>query len=239
MVKELYLYLVYLVFALIPVLIWLYFYFKKDAHPEPKAMVFKVFVLGMAAACLAAIVEAAVLRFFTGKSLLSAVLESFILVALLEEFAKYLVVRFFVYNSIEFDEPLDIMLYMVISALGFAFLENIILFFAANQPYAVGAAFKFALLRFVGAVFLHTLTSGTLGFFIALSFYSAKSKKAIFLTGFLLAVILHGVYNLVITQLAGFSRDSVLATIIIVLMIFTSYGFIKLKNLKSVCETAA
>ena len=193
----------------------------------------------MVAACLAALFEMVVLKFFTGTSLLFAVLESFLLIALVEEFVKWLVVRIFIYNDPVFDEPLDVMLYMVVSALGFAFLENIILFFAASQPYAIGAAIRFALLRFVGAVFLHTLTSGTIGYFIALSFCSIKNKTKLLFTGFLIAIVLHGFYNLAITRLTGFWQYSVPAIIIIILAVFTTYGFVKLRKLKGVCQISS
>lgn len=236
MVNYLYTYLLYLVFALVPVAIWLFFYFKKDIHPEPRKMVFKVFILGMLAACLTAVFEISVLKIITGKSFLFVVLESFLLIALVEEFAKYLVVKMFVFGDPELDEPLDVMLYMVISALGFAALENIILFFASAHPYAIGAAFKFALLRFAGAVFLHTLTSGLLGFFIALSFCSAKNKKTLYFLGFFIAVFFHGVYNLAITELVGFWQYFIPAVIVVVLADFTTFGFIKLKKLKSICK---
>jgi RsiW-degrading membrane proteinase PrsW (M82 family) len=239
MVNYLYLYLIYLAFALTPIIAWVFFYFKKDAHPEPKKMILKVFTLGVLAACLAAIFEMVVLRVATGKSFFFVVLESFLLIALVEELVKYSVVRIWVFSSPELDEPLDVMLYMVISALGFALLENIVLFFAADHPYTIGAAFSFALIRFLGAVFLHTLTSGTLGFFVALSLCSAKNKKLLFLFGLAIAVILHGFYNLAITQVTGFWQYSIPAIIVIILAVFTTYGFIRLKKLKSICRIPA
>lgn len=199
-------------------------------------MILKVFILGILAACLAAVVEVSVLNFFTGRSLIFVILESFLLVALVEEFAKYFVVKIYVFPSPELDEPLDVMLYMVISALGFATFENMILFFAAEHPYAVGAAFSFAILRFLGAVFLHTLTSGALGYFIALSFCAVKNKKKLYLTGFVIAIVLHGIFNIAITQLTGFWQYTVPAIIIIGLAIFTTIGFIRLKKMKSICR---
>lgn len=226
---------IYLFLALTPVLIWLFFYLKKDLHPEPRKMILKIFILGMFAACAAAIFEMTILKIFTGTSLLYIILEYFIVIALVEEFAKYLVVRLFVFNSPELDEPLDVMLYMVISALGFAFLENIFLFFATEHMYAVGMAFNFSIVRFFGAVFLHTLTSGVMGFFIALSFCSIKHKKLFYFLGFFIAIILHGIYNLSIVEVSGFWQYGIPAVIIIILTIFTTYGFIKLKKLKSVC----
>ncbi len=224
-----------MIFALTPVLIWLVFYFKKDIHPEPKRMILKVFILGILAACLVAIFEVAVLTIITEKSLLFVILESFLLVALVEEIAKYLVVKIYVFANSELDEPLDVMLYMVISALGFAALENIVLFFAAEHPYAIGAALQFTLLRFIGAVFLHTLTSGALGFLIALSFCSVKNKRLLFLSGFFIAIVSHGFYNLAIAELTGFWQYFIPIIIIIILSAFTTFGFVKLKKLKGVC----
>ena len=239
MIMDLYTYIIYLIFALTPAALWMFFYFKKDAHPEPKRMIFKVFILGILAACLAAIFEVSFKKIFPDKSFLTVILESFFLIALVEELVKYLVVRIYVFNSPELDEPLDVMLYMVVSALGFATLENVVLFFGANSPYDIGAALSFAALRFLGAVFLHTLTSGTLGFFVALSICSQKNKKLLFFTGFFLAVIFHGFYNIVITESSGPQQYFILAAIIIILTIFTTFAFIKLKRMKGVCKISA
>ncbi len=236
MISNLYLNLIYLVFALVPVFIWMFFYYKKDLHPEPKKMILKVFILGMLAACLVGIIEIAVLKIVTGKSFLFIVLQSFLLIALVEEVAKYLVVKTNVLTSPELDEPLDVMLYMVISALGFAAIENVILFFASEHPYALGAVFNFALLRFGGAIFLHTLTSGVLGFFIALSFCSVNNKKTLYFSGFLIAIFLHGLFNIAIVRLTGSWRYLVPAIIVIVLAVITTYGFAKLKKMKSTCK---
>jgi len=111
----------------------MFFYLRKDLHPEPKKMIMRVFILGALIACFVAIIEIIILRLVKDQYLATIFLESFLLVALVEEIAKYLVVKVYVYKSPELDEPLDIMLYMVISALGFATIENAILFFPQNK----------------------------------------------------------------------------------------------------------
>jgi len=227
-------YLLYLIFAFTPIFVWLFFYLKKDAHPEPKKMILKVFLGGMFVACIVAIIETIFLRAISKQSIFFTVLESFLLIAFIEEIAKYLVVKKFVFRSPELDEPLDVMLYMVITALGFAAVENIILFFAVDYSYTILSAFQFSLLRFVGAVFLHTLTSATVGFFIAMSFRSTKNKKLFFISGFLIAIILHGFYNFAIVNFFGFWQYSVPAVIIIILAISTTLGFVKLKKFKTI-----
>lgn len=236
MIVNLYLNLIYLLLALTPVFIWMFFYYKKDLHPEPKKMIFKIFILGMIAACLVAILEIAVSKIMIGASFLFIVLQSFLLIALVEEVAKYLVIKINILSSPDLDEPLDIMLYMVISALGFAAIENIVLFFAAEHPYTLMAVFNIALLRFIGAVFLHTLTSGALGFFIALSFCSAKNKKLLYFTGFFMAIFLHGTFNIAIIGFTGFWRYFIPVMVIAILLPLTTYGFAKLKKMKSICN---
>ena len=64
-------------------------------------MILKVFILGVLAACFAAVFEMAVLKIFTGTSFLFVILESFLLIALVEEFVKYLVVKIYVFPSPE------------------------------------------------------------------------------------------------------------------------------------------
>jgi RsiW-degrading membrane proteinase PrsW (M82 family) len=235
--------LVYLVFAFLPVFFWMIFYFRKDLNPEPKKMIIRVFVFGMLSACAAAILELFIFKilglFFTqnvlGGSVLYLILEPFLVTALIEEFCKYYAVKYSALSSFALDEPLDVMLYMVISALGFVALENMVLFFASSTPYSLQVALNFSALRFLSAVFLHTLTSSTIGFFLAISFCAPKSKNLIFF-GFLAAIFFHGLYNLAILQLSGFWQYFIPALIIVALAVFTTYGFNQLKKLKSTCQ---
>lgn len=225
-------YFTYLIFALTPILVWLFFYFKEDLHPEPKKMILKVFILGGLGACIATVLGIFVLKLLPETYFF----ETFFLIALIEEVIKYYVVKMYVFSSPELDEPLDVMLYMIISALGFAAIENILLFFATDHIYTLGTAFAIASLRFVGAVLLHTLTSGVFGFFIALSLYTKKNRKSIFYTGLLIATILHTTYNIAIVKLVDFWRFIVPALIMLFLISLAHFGFLKLKKARSICK---
>ena len=158
-------------------------------------------------------------------------------------------VRFKVLKSQEVDEPLDVMLYMIIVALGFAALENII--YILGTP--VLEAFKISIFRFVGAVFLHTLASGVLGYFLALSFFEPQKKTRLLAFGFGGAVILHGILNYLIIRLGdsialingsvalvnpGLFNFCFFGLIFALLFsaIFVTLGFKKLKKLKGVCK---
>lgn len=229
-----------IVFALAPSVIWLLYFLRKDVHPESNRMVLKIFFFGMIAAALAAFLE---LGFFNKISelnispFLASVLNIFIGIALAEELLKYLVVRIKVVNSPELDEPLDVMLYMIIAALGFVALENLLIFLSSGATLlGLGETVILASFRFVLATFLHALTSGILGLAMALSFFESKNKGLILAAGFFVATALHGLYNFSIMIMTGPLRLLLPVIIIVVLAYLVSLGFKKLKKIASVCK---
>jgi len=254
-------YPLYILFGLAPCIIWLLFYLRKDAHPEPKRMVIKVFFYGMLVAIPAVFLE---MGFFEivpkfaeklGSSWI-VILNVFVGIALTEEVLKYLVVKRGVLRNPEFDEPVDAVLYMIIAALGFAALENILILFSLGPGLLIKEALEISaftsFLRFLGAIFLHTLCSGILGYFLALSFFEAKKRLKLLITGLAIATFLHGLFNysimkieetiMVVNDLIIFTSlplfifwFSVLITILVGLAIFLFSGFKKLKKLKSIC----
>ena len=149
-------YILLIVFGLAPSIIWLFYYLRKDVHPEPKRMILKIFIYGALITIPAVCLEICFQKGFDSISLLisaspspseisslfrygllqasslsySALLIFFlyniIAIGFVEEFFKYLVVKCKVLNHPEFDEPVDAMVYMIIAGLGFAALENIL-----------------------------------------------------------------------------------------------------------------
>ena len=163
-------YLIFLFFGLAPSIIWLLFYLRKDAHPEPNRMILKIFFWGMLIAIPAVFIEIVILALLKPlpfPALLLTLLYIFLGVALVEEVLKYLVVRYKVFHHPALDEPVDIMLYMIIAALGFAALENLIILFGLGLSSAISQVVVLTGLRFVGATFLHALASGAFGYFIS------------------------------------------------------------------------
>ncbi|MFH1894514.1 MAG: PrsW family intramembrane metalloprotease [Patescibacteria group bacterium] len=239
-------YPIYLLFlAIAPGLIWLFYFLKKDVHPEPKRMILKIFFLGMLSALPAALIEAGFQQLEPGKIFfikalgydLAAFLSVLVGVALVEEVLKYLVVQGKILRSSELDEPMDLVLYMIVAALGFATLENIFIFFSPEIfPYTLQETFSLAVFRFISATFLHALCSGAIGFFLALSFCEIKRKKLLVPTGFTIAILLHGLYNFSIMNLEGIFRFGVPLVILISLAIFITLGIKKLRKLKSICK---
>jgi|AntAceMinimDraft_16_1070373.scaffolds.fasta_scaffold80404_2 RsiW-degrading membrane proteinase PrsW (M82 family) len=224
-------FIILFVLAIVPSLIWLMFYLRKDAHPEPNWMITKIFLYG----CLAVVPA---MLFEIGLGAISQNQITILLGAvLIEETAKYLVIRWIVYRSLELDEPVDLMLYMVISALGFAALENL-LFLLSPQLTSLSSLVSVTTLRFATAIFVHTLSSGIMGYFLARNYFNPQKRKTFSWLGFILAIALHAFYNGFIITLGNefwahsyliLGLFSVLPLGLILLHIFS---FKKLKKMK-------
>lgn len=232
-------YLLYITLGILPSIIWLLFYLQEDVHPESNRMIIKIFFYGILAALLAALIELGIFdiifRAF-GETFSSKILGIFLGVALVEESVKYLVVREKVVSDPEFDEPVDAALYMIIAALGFAALENLLVLFPSGQHFLFSQMLSLSVFRFLGATFLHTLCSGTVGFFLALSFFKPEIKSRLLITGLGIATILHGLYNFSIMELRGSLRFLIPVIILISLAIFILLGFKRLKKMRSICK---
>jgi RsiW-degrading membrane proteinase PrsW (M82 family) len=232
-------YSICLLFGVVPSVIWLLFYLRKDAHPESNRMVIKIFLYGMLVALPTALIELGLseeIKKLSFSPLVLSIINTFLGVALIEEFLKYLVVREKVLDHHEFDEPLDTMLYMIIAALGFAASENILIFFNIDPSSLFTDAFEVGVSRFVSATFLHALCSGSFGYFLALSFYEQKNKIKFTVLGLGISVLLHGLYNFSIIELEKPLKFLIPLVILVGLAIFVTIGFNKLKKIKSVCK---
>ena len=232
-------YSLYAFFGVLPSIAWLIFYLRNDSHPEARRMILKIFFYGMLAALPAIFIEMAILEEFAKfnvSSGLLAVLNIFIAVALIEEFLKYLVVREKVLTNSELDEPVDVTLYMIIAALGFAASENILILFSLGPSFFLGDVFSVSIFRFLGATFLHALSSGLLGYFLALSILETKNRGRILISGLLIATILHGLYNFSIIEMRGIFSFLIPVLILLSLAIFLTFGFKRLKKIKSICK---
>jgi RsiW-degrading membrane proteinase PrsW (M82 family) len=255
-------YLLYAIFGLLPSFIWLLFYLRKDHHPEPNRMVIKIFLWGMLMGPLAILLEL-LLKWLLNPMDLASFFDTLrqnsrniylfvgiVFVApIVEESLKYAVVRFRVLKHPEFDEPLDVMLYMIITALGFAAVENLLLIFQSPLP-GFGQVISLAALRFISATFLHALASGLLGYWLARSLADPAKKFQYLARGFGLAIFFHAGYNYltwiisdnqICLGVQGICFSSavaaVMAFILLSLMaVAVSFDFSILKKMHSVCR---
>lgn len=167
---------------------------------------------------------------------LVSVLNVFIGVAFMEELLKYLIVQSHVLSHREFDEPVDAVIYMIVGALGFAAVENILILFQLGPAVLWDKAIEISIFRFLGATFLHTLASGLIGYFLALAISEKEKRARLIISGLFLATALHGLYNFSIMKVDGNFKIFTPLLIIIVLAFFVSFAFKRLHKLESICK---
>lgn len=220
-------YLILIPLGFIPSLLWLFYYLRKDPHPEPRGLVLQVFLLGMLIVFFAAFLE------ILAAKIISSVAFLLLLTAFIEEYFKYWIVRWRMLRDSALDEPTDAMIYLIIAGLGFAAVENIFYlqkFFRELMVlhFSQEAIFQLAFLRFITATFLHALASGLVGYFWALSLLSRKKiiKATLVLSsGLVLATLFHALYNyLILAQIF-----ILIPILLYILAIFIAAAFRKLR----------
>src|SRR5574340_1790369 len=106
--------------GLIPSFAWMIFFLKEDVHPEPKKIIFKVFITGFFATFLVIAIQFALREVLISHRVADGELLSLFAFALTEEIFKFLAAYLIVRRNKCFDEPVDAMIYMIVAALGFA-----------------------------------------------------------------------------------------------------------------------
>ena len=140
-----------------------------------------------------------------------------ILWSFIEEVIKYTAVCLIALNSKFCDEPIDMLIYLITGALGFAALENSLYLMNSIVDGGVVAGAINTHLRFLGATLLHVVSSSAIGIALAFSFYRKKKRAPYLVLGIIAATVLHAVFNLFIIE-----TQDVLET----LVVFSYYWFI-------------
>lgn len=229
---------VFFLFGIAPSLFWLGIYLRKDRHPEPGRMLVKIFLLGALSTLPAIAIELAGRAAFSllPDTPLTFALYVVLCIALVEELAKYLVVRWQALPSAEMDEPVDLMEYMIVSALGFAAAENILMLKGLGPESALPSLLALSGVRFLGATLLHALVSGFFGFMLALSFFRPRKRAWYIAAGLGGAVLLHALFNLAIIKGDGAVQVIIPVAILGTLAITLNAAFRKIRGISSVCE---
>lgn len=235
-------FVIYIFFGTTASVTWLLQFLRKDKLAEPTRMILKIFFWGMVITIPVFAVEfglAHVINAITLPSLLTSLLYWFLAIAFVEELFKYLLVKGKVLKNLAFDEPVDAMIYMIVGALGFAALENILyLLPPAEKIFSLNELFTRTIIisffRFVGATFLHALCSGLVGYFLALSLFKNR-RSGLTILGLSIAVLLHGLYNFSIMEIGTPLKFIIPVVILLGLALFITLAFRKLKKMKSIC----
>jgi protease PrsW len=191
--------------GLLPALVWLYFLLKEDyRHPEPRAVLVMAFVAGMIAVPLAIPLESIARNYLFSvipscSPYVPLCLPILTAWAVIEEVLKYALVAVLVLWRKDVDEPIDLVIYMLTAALGFAALENALFLIEPIAAKNYLAALATDNLRFVGSTLLHVIASSVIGFALALAHTLPRLMRG-FVTacGLILAISLHTTFNFLI-----------------------------------------
>lgn len=218
-----------------PSAVWLSYYLKQDNNPEPKLAIFRVFCYGFISTFVAFALEWAIIhfmsRFSPSCSSCSAAVAQLIspdsapmlvmislvfltVLALTEEWIKYIAARISIIHSRYFDEPVDAMIYLIVAALGFAAAENIG-YILQNPDNAISIAY----LRFLSSTSLHALSSAIIGYFLTLSIVHKRSKLSYISLGIVSGTLLHAAFNFLIIT-SEWQRHTTLSIIMLMLGAF-------------------
>ncbi len=170
--------------------IGLYVYFKDKYEREPVGLVVMSFFLGVASTVVTLVLSWPIGRIMPidEKNLSEQAIHAFLLVALVEEFSKFIFIRWVLYPNKNFNEPYDGIVYAVSVGLGFAGLENVLYVMGSANGIATGV------LRMFTAVPAHATFAVLMGYFMGIAKFE-RTKAHYVWYGLGAATIFHGAYD--------------------------------------------
>lgn len=214
-----------LLLGLIPSFIWLSFFLQEDIHPEPRKMIFAVFLAGALSALVAYFTQSWLSDEFALSGIFGDSITYVASFAAVEELVKFLAAYIVIRHSKYFDEPIDAMVYLMTAAMGLAAVENIAVAFDNGVSAITIGSLMF---RFLGATLLHALSSLAMGYYWARGIITHRVLPYL-VWGFIVATLLHTLFNYLIVV---FDQGGLLYSIgaLIGAAFFIFYDFEKIKN---------
>ena len=170
------------------VAIGLYIYLKDKHEREPVGLLIRSFFFGILSVFITLILSLVIDLFITinEEDVSEQAVHAFFIVALVEEFSKFIFVRGVLYNNKNFNEPFDGIVYSVMVGMGFATFENIV--------YVIDNGLGTAVLRMFTAVPAHAIFAILMGYYLGKAkFEHKKSYYSIYALA--VATLFHGAYD--------------------------------------------
>jgi RsiW-degrading membrane proteinase PrsW (M82 family) len=167
----------------------LYIYLKDKHEREPLGLLLTSFFYG----CISTIVTLSIsypvnLLILTKEDdVIQQFFNAFFKVALIEEFSKFVFVRFILFNNKNFNEPFDGIVYSVIVSMGFATIENIL--------YVFQFGFTTGIMRLFTAVPAHAAFGILMGYFLGKAKFTHRKNVYLSLIALLIPTLFHGSYD--------------------------------------------
>lgn len=205
--------------AVAPVIAGLGYIFAKDRYnKEPLSMLAGAFFCGIISIIPICIIEFILELFFNvfipdPSPLLYSFWTAFIVAACTEECFKLLFLYGFIWNSPEFDERFDGIVYGVFVSLGFACAENFFYVFGSFFSEGAYAAFQTSFMRAIFSIPCHFFCGVILGYYLSLAKfeksnrYNALAQGNTILKGLFLSIMFHGIYDFILFYLGSLNAN--------------------------------
>ncbi|MCG8412098.1 MAG: PrsW family intramembrane metalloprotease [Bacteroidales bacterium] len=198
--------------ALLIMLSWLFYLRRIDIYePEKWKHIILIFILGIIFSELTFLLgdlNSIFIGFDLNGKVLNDLIYCIVGIGVVEEFVKILPVILILRLTKAVNEPVDYLVYGSVSALGFAFAENLLYFNNYGPEIITGRALT--------AVVFHMFLTALASYGLMLNKYKAgRGLLSDFTKLFLLAAIIHGLYDFVLINKV-FSKFSLLSVVILV-----------------------
>lgn len=216
--------------ALIPVVVALWYIFKKDsAQPEPTKWLAKAFWYGVLSALLSFVFSMPLGAIFGLEldaeiypSIFDAFADAFLLAAIPEELAKFIMLWLLLRKNPHFDEKFDGIVYAVCIGMGFAGIENVMYLAEGMED---GSWISTGIVRALFSIPGHFLFAVLMGYYYSLYHWGIDRNQKAKMMILAAPILAHGLFDGILfsTQV-----DEGLATIGTLLFLFF---FIKLRKM--------
>ena len=188
------------ILALAPAALWLAVFYQQDRlEPEPTVYLLGVFALG--ALLASAIGQPLINGFFrvnawADGSLMLRLVAGILIVGVIQEFLEYAAVRYSVFNSADYDEQTDGIIYGAAAGLGYATMLNIAYIVGnGGVDLGVGAA------RVAVTALAHASFAGVTGYFLGRAKFEKRGPLWL-PSGVILAAVLNGIMTVALGQIS-------------------------------------
>ncbi len=181
--------IIVLLFSLVPTLFLIGFVLYSDRKSkEPFKNIIICLLSGILTTAVASYFESLVMPYFSNNVILTYAW------AFIEEISKMAIFFLFIFDNKHYDDIYDGLVYMMLIALSFAGLENLMYAFSEST---ISDSISLALMRDFTTIPLHVICGVVIGFFASLGNFSKNKVKRY--TNFTLAIVfaslIHGTYN--------------------------------------------
>lgn len=178
-----------LALALAPgVAIVLYIYLKDKHEREPLGLLLMSFFYGVLSIFVTLLISWPLEMIVINKQDAGELFaDAFFKVALVEEFSKFVFIRFILFRNKNFNEPFDGIVYTAMVGMGFATLENILYVYQYGIPTGI--------MRMFTAVPAHACFAILMGYYIGLAKFTHRKNLYYSALALIAATVFHGLYD--------------------------------------------